>query len=96
VTTPQLESAAPTTPGASTGRKFAIGCLTAIFGALSGGMFAVLVSKLVAFMTKAPTCTGIPTCNWYLYWAVGAVVGAVSLSALSVWAVSKPKRTDTK
>jgi hypothetical protein len=78
----------------SGGRKFAIGCLTAVFGALSGGMFAVLVSKLVAFMTRAPSCTGIPTCNWYLYWAVGAVVGAVSLSALSVWAVSKPKKID--
>jgi hypothetical protein len=59
---------------------------------MSGGMIAVLVSKLVAFLTRAPSCPGIPTCNWYIYWVVGAALGAVSLSALTVRALSKPKK----
>lgn len=80
----------------SRGRRIFIGCFTAILGALSGGMIAVLISKFVAFVTRAPACAGIPTCNWYIYWAVGAVVGAGSLSALTVWALSKPKRPETQ
>ena len=80
----------------SRGRRVAIGCFTAILGAVSGGMIAVLVSKFVAFVTRAPSCAGIPTCNWITYWLVGAVVGAVSLSALAVWALSRPKRADTQ
>jgi hypothetical protein len=75
-----------------TSRKVMIGCTTAFLGAVSGGMIAVLVSKFVAFITRAPSCPGIPTCNWYIYWAAGAVVGAVSLSWLTVRALSKPKQ----
>lgn len=82
--------------GVSRGRRVAIGCFTAILGAVSGGMIAVLVSKFVAFLTRAPSCPGIPTCNWITYWLIGAVVGGVSLSALAVWALSKPKRTDSQ
>ena len=80
--------------GVATSRKVALGCVTAVLGGISGGMIAVLVSKLVAFMTRAPSCPGIPTCNWYIYWAAGAVVGALSLSALTVRALSKPRKTD--
>lgn len=65
-----------------------------MLGVVSGGMIAVLVSKFVAFVTRAPSCPGIPTCNWYVYWAVGAVVGGVSLSWLAVWTLGKPKRPD--
>ena len=75
--------------------RVAIGCFTAVLGALSGGMVAVLVSKFVAFLTRAPSCPGIPTCNWYVYWAVGAVAGGISLSWLAVWALGKPKRPDS-
>jgi hypothetical protein len=78
----------------SRGRKVGIGCVTFFLGALSGGMIAVLISKLVAFLTRAPSCPGIPTCNWYIYWVIGALLGAVSLSALTVYALSKPKKID--
>ena len=82
--------------GVSGGRRVAIGCFTAILGAVSGGMIAVLVSKFVGFLTRAPSCAGLPTCNWITYWVVGAVVGGVSLSALALWALSKPKRVDSQ
>jgi hypothetical protein len=80
--------------GATTGRKFAIGCLTFVFGGASGSMIGVLFGKIVAFLTRAPSCAGLPFCDWAIWAGVGAVLGAVSLSALSVWAVSKPKQVD--
>jgi hypothetical protein len=79
---------------ASTGRRVVIGCFTAILGCLSGGMVAVLVAKFVAFVTRAQSCPGIPTCDWYVYWAVGALVGGTTLPLLVVWALGRPKQTN--
>ncbi|MDA1080458.1 MAG: hypothetical protein O2973_02090 [Gemmatimonadetes bacterium] len=76
-------------------RRVAIGCFTAVLGVMSGGMIAVLISKFVAFVTRAPSCAGIPTCNWHIYWLVGAAVGGISLSWLAVWTLGKPKRSDS-
>lgn len=59
-------------------------------GAFSGAMVAVLLSKGVAFLTKAPSCDGIPTCNWYIYAAVGAALGAFTLPWLVVRALRRP------
>ena len=64
------------------GRKFGLGCFSVVIGAFSGGMVAVLVGKIVAGLTKAPSCEGLPTCNWYVYAGVGALVGAVTLPTL--------------
>ena len=68
-------------------RQWAIGCFMSFVGFFSGGMVAVLVSKAVAFFTKAPKCDGIPTCDWYIYMAVGGVFGAVTLPWLVVSAL---------
>lgn len=57
------------------GRNLAIGCFMTPLGAMSGAMVGVLVSKIVAWLTKAPVCEGIPTCNWYVYAGWGALVG---------------------
>lgn len=57
------------------GRNLAIGCFMTPLGALSGAMVGVLVSKIMAWLTNAPACDGIPTCNWYAYAGVGALVG---------------------
>jgi hypothetical protein len=62
--------------------KAVIGCLMVPVGAVSGAMIAVLVSKMVAAILKAPSCPDIPTCDWYVYAGVGAVLGALSLPAL--------------
>lgn len=59
-----------------------IGCLMFLLGGMSTAMVAVLVSKAVAFLTKAPSCEGIPTCNWWIYAGVGFVIGAITLPAL--------------
>lgn len=73
----------------STGRQIAIGCFMLWIGAFSGGMVGVLVSKGVAFFTKAPRCDGIPTCDWYIYAGVGAAIGALSLPWLVVSALRR-------
>jgi hypothetical protein len=71
-------------------RRVAIGCFTFVLGGMSGAMVAVLLSKFIAFLTRAESCPGIPTCNWYVYAGVGALLGSVSLSGLVVWTISKP------
>ena len=83
---------APTPPALtppSTVRQVAIGCFMVWIGAFSGGMVGVLVSKGVAFFTKAPQCDGIPTCDWYIYAGVGAAIGALSLPWLVVSALRR-------
>ncbi|HVH40429.1 MAG TPA: hypothetical protein VM764_10410 [Gemmatimonadaceae bacterium] len=76
------KNAAQTRPSA--GRIAAIGCFMAWIGGFSGAMIAVLLSKFVAYVTKAPSCDGIPSCDWYIYAAVGGAIGAISLPWLVV------------
>ena len=71
-------------------RVLAIGCFMAWVGALSGAMVAVLLSKGVALFTRAPVCDGIPTCDWYIYAAVGAGIGFLTLPWLVVSALRRP------
>lgn len=68
-------------------RQVAIGCFMAVIGFFSAGMIGVLVSKAVAFFTKAPKCDGIPTCDWYIYMLVGGALGALTLPWLVVSAL---------
>lgn len=72
---------------ASLARQAGIGCFMAVIGFFSGGMIGVLVSKIVAFFTKAPKCDGIPTCDWYIYMGVGGLIGSLTLSWLVVSAL---------
>jgi hypothetical protein len=83
-------------PRPAMGRVVAIGCFMAWIGAFSGAMVAVLVSKAVAWFGKMPTCDGIPSCDWYIYAAVGGVLGAISLPWLVVSALvrSAPPASD--
>lgn len=74
-------------PGPSTGRVVAIGCFMAWIGGVSGAMIAVLVSKAVAWFGKMPSCEGIPSCDWYIYAAVGGALGAITLPWLVVSAL---------
>ena len=74
--------AAEPKPPSDTGRNVGIGCLMTPIGAMSGAMVAVLVSKIVAYFTKAPKCPDIPTCDWHVYAGVGALLGALSLPTL--------------
>lgn len=80
----------PTVPGPSRGRVVAIGCFMAWIGGFSGAMIAVLVSKIVAFFAKAPSCEGIPTCDWYIYAVVGGALGFLTLPWLVVSALKRP------
>lgn len=86
----------PTPPagGAPWSRTAAIGCFMIPLGFFSGGMIAVLVSKVIAYVTRAPSCDGVPSCNWLEFMLVGAVLGATSLPAIVMWALRTPKRQD--
>jgi hypothetical protein len=81
----------PTVESPSFARMAGIGCFMAWIGGMSGAMIAVLVSKFVAFLTRAPKCDGIPTCDWYIYAAVGAGIGALTLPWLVVSAMRRPR-----
>jgi len=85
-----LPDGTPVVEAPSRIRVVAIGCFMAWVGALSGAMVGVLVSKGVAFFAKAPVCDGIPTCDWYIYAAVGAGIGFLTLPWLVVSALRRP------
>ncbi|HEY3288207.1 MAG TPA: hypothetical protein VGJ96_13900 [Gemmatimonadaceae bacterium] len=83
---------APARQGAPWGRTAAIGCFMVPLGFFSGGMIAVFVSKVIAYVTRAPACDGVPSCNWAEFMLVGAIIGATTLPALVMWALRSPKR----
>ena len=65
-----------------TARNVGVGCFTTFIGLWSGAMVAVLIGKIVEGVRGAPSCEGLPLCNWHVYAAVGAVVGATTLPLL--------------
>ena len=69
----------------SLGRRVGLGCFTGFAGLWSGAMVAVLLGMGIEAARRAPTCEGLPTCNWFIYAATGALVGAVSLPTLVFW-----------
>ncbi len=72
----------PDRPRSDRGRNIGVGCFVTPLGAVSGAMVAVLVSKIVAYFTKAPKCPDIPTCDWHVYAGAGALIGAITLPTL--------------
>ena len=66
----------------SRARNVGVGCFTTFIGFWSGGMIAVLIGRLVESGRGSGACEGLPICNWYVYWWVGALLGAVSLPVL--------------
>jgi hypothetical protein len=63
-------------------RNVGVGCFTAFAGFWSGGMVAVLIGRIVEGMRGSPSCEGLPMCNWNVYAATGALIGAISLPVL--------------
>ena len=64
-------------------RNAAIGCFVTPLGALSVAMVGVLVSFIVTrFVPAEGSCPEIPSCHWYVYAGVGAVLGGLTLPAL--------------
>ena len=76
-----------------TARNIGVGCFTTFIGLWSGAMVAVLIGKIVEGIRGAPTCEGLPLCNWNVYAGVGAVVGAVTLPLL---ALARLRRRDVR
>ncbi len=76
-------------------RTLAIGCFMAPIGFFSGGMIAAFGSKLLAYVTHAKACEGVPACNWLEFTVVGGVIGMITLPALVMRALRSPRRPNT-
>ena len=76
-----------------TARNIGVGCFSTFVGLWSGAMVAVLIGKIVGGMRGAPACEGVPLCNWHVYAAVGAAIGAISLPLL---VLTRLKRRDVR
>lgn len=74
------------------GRKAGVGCFSLFVGLWSGGMVGVLVGKFIEGARGAPSCDGLPACNWYVYAGVGAAIGAVTLPALVMWRLRRGRQ----
>jgi len=85
----------PEAQGAPWSRTLAIGCFMVPIGFFSGGMVAAFASKLVAYVTHAKACAGMPACNWLEFTAVGGAIGMVTLPTLVMWALRSTKRPNS-
>ena len=73
----------PAEPAESrTARNVGVGCFGVLMGFFSGGMFGVLVAKIVDFFNRAPSCSGLPSCQWAQFFFGGALLGALTLPTL--------------
>jgi hypothetical protein len=70
------------TPAERRARAAGIGCFMTFTGFFSMAMVGVLVSVAVAWLTRAPRCPDIPSCNWYVYAGFGGLFGAITLPLL--------------
>ncbi len=84
----------PDARGAPWSRTLAVGCFMVPLGFFSGGMVAAFLSKVVAYVTHATPCAGVPACNWLEFTVVGGAIGMISLPALVMWALRSPKRPE--
>ena len=85
MTTPPLDRAGVI------GRNIGVGCVTAIAGFFSGGMFGVLVAKFVGSMQGCKPPEGLPACNWWVYAGIGAGVGALTLPVIALARLSRAR-----
>ena len=76
-----------------TARNIGVGCFTTFVGLWSGAMIAVLVGKIVEGIRGTPGCEGVPICNWNVYAAAGALLGATTLPIL---ALNRLRRKDVR
>ncbi len=63
-------------------RLAGLGCFSFVVGGFSMAMVGALVSLAVQRITRGPVCQDIPACDWYIYAAWGAAIGAVTLPVL--------------
>ncbi len=76
------------------GRRVGVGCFSLFVGLWSGGMVGVLVGKFIEGARRAPSCEGLPVCNWYVYAGIGAAIGAVTLPVLVLWRLRRGRQRD--
>src|SRR3954470_3924887 len=73
------------------GRRLGVGCFTIVVGFFSGAMIATLVGKFLAFLLREQQCSGVPMCDWYVWFYGGGVLGALSLTAFIQTRLARPR-----
>lgn len=74
------------------GRTVGVGCFSLFVGLWSGGMVGVLAGKFIDGAIRAPSCEGLPSCNWFMYAGIGAAFGAVTLPVLVLWRLRRGRK----
>ena len=72
-------------------RNIGVGCVTTVAGFFSGAMIGVFVAKVVGSAQGCPPPEGLPACKWYVYAAIGAVIGALTLPVLALSRLNRGK-----
>ncbi len=64
-----------------------VGCLTVAGGTMGGAMVAVLIAKVVGYLTRCTPIEGLPACDWHIYAGWGALIGILTLPTAALWRV---------
>ena len=72
----------PTDAEIARGKRIGVGCFATFIGFWSGGMLGVLVGKVVGNVRGCVPIEGTPACDWYIFAAVGMILGATTLPIL--------------
>ena len=73
-------------------RNLGVGCVMSVSGFFGGGMIAVLIAKIVGSAQRCQPPEGLPACNWYVYAAIGAAIGALILPSVTLWRLNSGRR----
>jgi hypothetical protein len=70
----------------------------AFAGFFGGGMIAAAIAKVVSRLRGCTPPEGFPACDLWSYVLVGALIGVVTLPAVTIWRASRsgpaPNRTN--
>jgi hypothetical protein len=72
--------------------KLGVGCFTTFIGTISGAMIGVLIAVGNTFATRCTPLEGLPACNWHIFAAWGALIGAISLPTLALSRLRRRER----
>ena len=85
-------------PGADDGTRtftyLGVGCFTFFAGLASGAMIAVMLAKIVGWITKCQAGERGEPCNWFTFAVFGALTGAILLPTIAIWKLRRGSVAD--
>jgi hypothetical protein len=71
-----------------------VGCFTALAGWAGGAMIAVMLAKIVGWITKCQAGERGEPCNWFTFAVFGALTGAILLPTIAIWKLRRGSVAD--